>query len=45
MGYCIVKTYYEKHPGIDGGSIKRVAGHESMNAIDVQSIDGHAKKD
>jgi predicted enzyme related to lactoylglutathione lyase len=44
MEYWMVKTGDEKHPGIDGGLSKRVTGHESMNTIDVPSIDEYAKK-
>jgi len=44
MEYWMVKTGYEKDPGIDGGLSKRVAGHESMNTIEVPSVDEYAKK-
>jgi uncharacterized protein len=44
MEYWLVKTGDEKHPGIDGGLSKRGTGAESMNTIDVPSIEEYAKK-
>lgn len=45
MEYWMIKTGDEKHPGINGGLSKRMAGQNAMtNTIDVPSIDEYAKK-
>jgi predicted enzyme related to lactoylglutathione lyase len=45
MEYWMIKTGDEKHPGVNKGLSKRMAGQNAMtNTIDVPSIDEYTEK-